>query len=135
MSEGEPQTAKHALKSTKATEWRAAMNEEFKALFQNETWEEVGKTSDMNVIRCRWILKEKKGVDGSVIRHKARLVAKGYTQIFDIDYKETYAPVLKYTSLRLLLALSRRNSTTHVDQLDIATAFLNASVTEKIYYC
>ncbi len=86
----------------------------------------------MNVIGCKWVFKKKKDVNGSVQKYKARLVAKGYNQEYGVDYSETFAPVL-YKSLRLILALSSYIKDGQLEQLDIKTAFLNATVTEDIY--
>ena len=71
-------------------------------------------------------------MNGKVFKYKARLVAKGFKQQEGIDYNETFAPVLKYTSLKILLALSPNNNI-KLKQLDVKTAFLNAKVSENIY--
>jgi hypothetical protein len=108
------------------------MLDEIKSLIKNQTWIEVTRTKEMNVVGSKWVFKLKRGVDGNITRHKARLVAKGYTQVYGIDYRETFAPVLKYKSLRIILALSA-TSTINIEQLDVKTAFLNANVEEDIY--
>jgi hypothetical protein len=86
----------------------------------------------MNLIDTKWIFKKKKNERGETVRYKARVVARGFTQQYGVDYRETFAPVLKTKSLRLIIALS---STTNrkIAQLDIKTAFLNADVKEDIY--
>lgn len=86
----------------------------------------------MNVVSSKWVFKIKKNERGEVKRYKARLVARGFTQEYGVDYLETFAPVLKYKSLRLMLALSA-TTTRKITQLDIKTAFLNADVQEDIY--
>jgi hypothetical protein len=108
------------------------MKEEIDAHEKNHTWTIVERTKDMNVIGSKWVFKKKKNECGELLRYKARLVAKGYDQVEGIDYTETFAPTLKYKSLRIILVLS---ASTHrrIVQLDIKTAFLNASVNEDIY--
>lgn len=66
------------------------------------------------------------------MRHKARLVAKGFAQRFGVDYQETYSPVLRYTSIRLLIALAVKYDYM-IDQMDAVTAFLQGELSEEIY--
>ena len=90
------------------------------------------KNNNMNVIDTKWIFKKKKNEKGEVKKYKARLVARGFNQEYGIDYLETFAPVLKTKSLRLIIALSA-TTTRRIEQLDVKTAFLNADVHEDIY--
>jgi hypothetical protein len=99
---------------------------------KNNTWVEVVREEWMNVIGTKWVFKKKKDEEGRVVRYKGRLVAKGYNQEYGIDYEETFAPVLKYKSFRLLLALAVLFGL-EVEQMDIKTAFLNADIEEDIY--
>ncbi|RVW97925.1 Retrovirus-related Pol polyprotein from transposon RE1 [Vitis vinifera] len=86
--------------------WKAAMNEEMKSLQKNETWELVECPPGKKPVGCRWIYTVKYKADGSIERFKARLVAKGYTQTYGIDYTETFAPVAKINTVRVLLSLA-----------------------------
>ena len=128
----EPLTYIDAIKDSNSEKWLQAMMEEVNSLIKNKTWTVVDRTNDMNVVGSKWVFKIKRGVEGKIARYKARLVAKGYTQVYGIDYRETFAPVLKYKSLRIILALS---TSTHIniEQMDVKTAFLNATVSEDIY--
>jgi len=87
---------------------------------------------DRTPVRCKWIFKEKKGAEGETVRYKARLVAKGFTQQYGIDYLETYAPVVKLGSLRILLAIAAFKDY-EIHQGDIKTAYLQGKLTEEIY--
>ena len=83
-------------------------------------------------VGCKWVFTVKCRADGSVERHKARLVAKGFTQTHGIDYQETFAPVAKVNSIRLLLSLAV-NSNWPLHQLDIKNAFLNEGLEAEVF--
>ncbi|KAK1660741.1 hypothetical protein QYE76_048900 [Lolium multiflorum] len=86
--------------------WRAAMELEYNALLRNETWTLVPPPSSVNVIDSKWVFKVKKHADGSIERYKARLVARGFRQRYDLDYEDTFSPVIKPTTIRFLLISS-----------------------------
>jgi histone deacetylase 1/2 len=86
--------------------WRAAMEQEFDALQKNNTWHLVPPVPGANVIDSKWVFKVKRHSDGSIERYKARLVAKGFKQRYGLDYEDTFSPVVKPTTIRLLLSLA-----------------------------
>ena len=85
-----------------------------------------------SIVGSKWVLKVKRNSDGSLDCFKARLVAQGYTETRGIDYEEVFAPVDKYSTIRLLLTLANAHDLA-VHQLDVKTAFLNGSVEHDIY--
>ena len=87
-------------------DWKKAMNEEMEALQRNSTWELVSLPEGKKTVGCRWIFTVKLNPDGTINRYKARLVAKGYTQKYGIDYEETFAPVEKMNTIRVLILLA-----------------------------
>ncbi|RVX07465.1 Retrovirus-related Pol polyprotein from transposon RE1 [Vitis vinifera] len=112
--------------------WKAAMNEEMKSLQKNETWELVECPPGKKPVGCRWIYTVKYKADGSIERFKARLIAKGYTQTYGIDYTETFAPIAKINTVRVLLSLAA-NLDWPLQQFDVKNAFLHGELSEEVY--
>ncbi|KAM2822749.1 hypothetical protein COP1_038684 [Malus domestica] len=104
--------------------WTRAMNEEMEALQKNSTWELTNLPKGKKSNGCRWIYTVKFNADGTIERYKARLVAKGYTQTYGIDYGETFAPVAKISTIRVLLSLAA-NLDWPLQQFDVKNAFLH----------
>jgi hypothetical protein len=112
--------------------WHNAMCDEIAALRSNRIWSLVPFHSSMNVVGSRWVYRIKRRVDGSIERYKARLVARGFTQQEGIDYSETFSPIIKQATVRLVFSIAvSRNWKIH--QLDIHIAFLNGVLTEEVY--
>jgi histone deacetylase 1/2 len=112
--------------------WRRAMDDEYRALIKNATWHLVPPRPGLNVIDCKWVFKIKQKPDGSVDRYKARLVAKVFKQQFGVDYDATFSPVVKPTTIRLLLSLVVSCGWL-IRQIDIQNAFLHCFLDEDIY--
>ena len=102
------------------------------ALRRSGTWEIVDPPRGKKIVGCKWVFTIKCNADGSVERYKVRLVAKGFTQTFGIDYQETFAPVAKINSIRILLSLAV-NSDWPLHQLDVKNAFLNGDIKEEVF--
>ena len=128
----EPKSLEEALATEHANQWRAAADSEFESLMKNETWKLVELPSDRKPIGCKWVFKVKYCSDGKIERFKARLVAKGYAQKYGIDYDETFSPVVRFSSIRALLAYAVQNDLL-IHQMDVVTAFLNGNLEEEIY--
>ncbi|PNX77125.1 retrovirus-related Pol polyprotein from transposon TNT 1-94 [Trifolium pratense] len=112
--------------------WRQAMIDEMTALESNSTWTLVPHPTGKSTVGCRWVFTVKVGPDGQVDRLKARLVAKGYTQIYGLDYGDTFSPVAKMASVRLFLSMAAIRHWP-LYQLDIKNAFLHGDLEEEIY--
>ena len=124
-----PQNIQEAFKYPK---WKAAVDEEVRALEKNGTWEITDLPRGKKPVGCKWIFTVKYKTDGNVDRYKARLVAKGFTQSYGIDYQETFAPVAKLNTVRVLLSLAA-NLDWSLHQLDVKNAFLNGDLEEEVY--
>ena len=113
-------------------QWVAVMDTELQALEDNQTWSMVSLPPGQRPIGCKWVYKIKYKSDGQIERYKARLVAKGFNQRERIDYKDTFAPVAKLTTVRCLLAIAAvRDWPLH--QMDVQNAFLHGDLLEEVY--
>ena len=125
--DGVPVTYKQAMLSDEAEKWKIAMDSEMSAHYSNNTWDLVLLPKDRKAIGNRWVFTKKD--DG---RYKARLVAQGFSQVPGEDYLDTFSPVIRYESVKLLLAFSAVDNRV-VHQMDVDTAFLNGTVEETLY--
>ncbi|KAK1618045.1 hypothetical protein QYE76_023562 [Lolium multiflorum] len=112
--------------------WRSAMEAEFDALISNRTWTLVPRPPGTNIVGSKWIFKTKFRPDGSVDKHKARLVARGFTQQQGIDYHDTFSPVVKPVTVRLVLSLAVSRGWC-LRQIDVSNAFLHGFLEEDVY--
>ena len=108
------------------------MDHEYDALMKIKTWHLVPPKDGDNIIDCKWVYKIKRKSDGSIDRYKAGLVAKGFKQRFGIDYEDTFSPLVKSATIRLVLsiAISRGWS---LRQLDVQNAFLLGVLEEEVF--
>ena len=126
-----PKSFHQAVKSPDADLWWAAMQSEYDSIVKNDTFDYVKRPDNVKVIPGMWVYAIKKEVDGST-RHKARWVAKGFCQTYGINYTETYAPLARMTTIRIVLFLAVQLGLI-AHQVDIKTAFLNAELDHTIY--
>ena len=112
--------------------WQEAMDEELRSLKANNTWRIVDLPAGKKPVGCKWVYTIKYLANGSIDRYKARLVAKGYTQKYGIDYTDTFAPVAKINTVRILLSLAA-NLEWPLHQLDVKNAFLHGALDEEVY--
>nr|GFC04439.1 putative reverse transcriptase, RNA-dependent DNA polymerase [Tanacetum cinerariifolium] len=108
------------------------MDVEMDALMRNETWEKCVLPHGKKHVGCRWIFIVKYKPDGAIDRYKARLVAKGYTQTYGIDYFETFSPVAKIDTIRVLFSMAS-NQGWPLHQFDVKNAFLHGDLKEEVY--
>jgi histone deacetylase 1/2 len=108
------------------------MESEISALHKNKTWHLVPPKAGYNVIDCKWVFKIKRNADGTIDRYKGRLVAKGYRQRYGIDYEDTFSPVVKIATVRLVLSIAVSKGWC-LRQLDVQNAFLHGILEEEVY--
>lgn len=129
----EPSSFDEEYSSKDSVQWIKAIKEERESLHKNKTWILVKRPVDQKGIGCRWIYKREAGIPGvEPARFKARVVAKGYSQREGIDYHEVFFPVVKHTSIRLVLAMVALYDL-ELEQLDVKTAFFHGNLKENLY--
>lgn len=108
------------------------MQEEINSIYKNNTWSLVPLPTDTKAITSRWVYKLKPGINGHLTKFKARLVARGFEQTEGVDFLDTFAPVVRWETIRTLIAIAvHLNWPIH--QLDVLTAFLNGILKEDVY--
>lgn len=132
LTEVGPSDISEALNSSDRKQWEDAMADELKSLEKNKTWDLVKPPSDRRAIKNKWIYKIKTNTDGNIDRYKARLVVKGCSQKMNIDYTETFSPVARFESIRILISAACANDY-EIYQFDIKTAFLYGDLEEEVY--
>ena len=102
------------------------------SLISNKTWKLVDLPPGCKTIGCKWVLRKNMKPDGSIDKYKARLVAKGFKQLEGLEFFDTFSPVTRITSIRLLVAMAAIFDL-QIHQMDVKTAFLNGDLNEEIY--
>jgi hypothetical protein len=128
-AEGLMPSYEEAWKRPDWPKWDEAIQKELKGLENSRTWRLVKRPPDANVVDCKWVLRIKKNAAGEIDKYKARLVARGFTQIYGVDYYETYSPVARLASFRLLMAVAAQNGWA-IDAFDFDSAFLSSELGE-----
>jgi hypothetical protein len=130
--EEDPRTYDEAVKSRDSVFWKEAIDEEIGSIMENNTWVLSDLPPGCKPLGCKWIFKRKMKVDGTIDKFKARLVIQGFRQKEGIDYFDTYAPVARITTIRLLIALAAIHNLV-IHQMDVKTTFLNGDLEEEVY--
>jgi hypothetical protein len=112
-------------------DWVMAMQEELNNFKRNEVWSLVERPKQ-NVVGTKWVFRNKQDENGVVTRNKARLVAKGYSQVEGLDFDQTFAPVARLESIRILVAYATHHNF-KLYQMDVKSAFLNGPIKEEVY--
>lgn len=128
----EPKSYQEAISGEQSKNWRLAIQEELRAHEKNNTWTIVPRPPDCNPIGCKWVFKVKENPSTSKIRFKARLCAKGFLQKAGTDFEEIFSPVVRYDSIRVLMAIAAIEDL-EIGQFDVRTAFLHGRLEEVIY--
>ncbi|CAH1444119.1 unnamed protein product [Lactuca virosa] len=128
----EPNSYKEAMAGPESAKWKEAMDSEIQSMYDNQVWNLVDNVPGRKTVGCKWIFKKKTDMDGNVHTYKARLVAKGFTQTPGVDYDETFSPVARIKSIRLMLAIVAFHDY-EIWQMDVKTAFLNGKLAEDVY--
>ncbi|CAI7841685.1 unnamed protein product [Closterium sp. NIES-53] len=130
----EPATVQQALGGEHKEKWREAMDKELKALQERNTWKVVpiGVAQNKTILTEKWVFRVKTKADGTIDKFKARWVVRGFDQEHGRNFTETFAPVSRHTSLRILLAVATMKKK-KLRQIDVANAFLYAPVDAEIY--
>ncbi|KAF1322207.1 Integrase catalytic core protein, partial [Globisporangium splendens] len=132
MDLSEPTTFQEAVSGPEQVHWRNAIRAELKSMRLRGVFRATKLPTGQRAIGTKWVFKIKRNADGSIDKYKARLVAKGFKQKYGIDYTETFAPVVKYVTLRMVIGLAKLFGWP-VDQLDVVTAFLYGQMKEVVY--
>ena len=130
--DGEPENFQEAISHKDKEKWLFAMQEEMESLQKNHTYEIINLPQGKKALKNKWVFKLKKDGSGKVVKHKARLVVKGFQQKKGIDFDEIFSPVVKMTSIRVILGLVA-SLNLELEQMDVKTAFLHGDLKEEIY--
>jgi hypothetical protein len=129
LSQTEPKKVDEALQDEG---WVSAMPDELLQFTRNDVWTLVPRPAEQNIIGAKWIFKNKTDEHGTVVRNKARLVAQGYTQIEGVNFDETFAPVTRLESIKIILYIACHLGF-KLYQMDVKNAFLNCVLQEEVY--
>lgn len=127
-----PLTYEDATNGEQAYQWNQAIQDHLQSLASNHTWSIIDKPKDVNLVSTKWVFKIKTLPNGQIDKYKARLCARGFSQQYGIDYFETFSPVVRMESLRVLLALAASHNL-EVHQMDVVSAYLLGELEEDVY--
>ncbi|GJW93314.1 retrotransposon protein, putative, ty1-copia subclass [Tanacetum coccineum] len=128
----EPTSYKAAMLDSESNKWIDAMNAEIQSMMDNMVWVLVDLPPNCKTVGSKWIFKKKTDMDGIVHTYKARLVAKGYTQLYGVDYEETFSPIADIRTIKILISIAAFYDY-EIWKMDVKTTFLNGYLDEDIY--
>lgn len=128
---GEPECYDEALQDENSSKWELAMKDDMDSLLGNQTWELIELPAGKKALHNKWVYRIKNEHDGSK-RYKAKLVVKWFQQKECIDYTEIFSPVVKMSTIRLVLGMMAAENL-HLEQLDVKTTFLHGDLEENLY--
>uniref|UniRef100_A0A151UGK9 Retrovirus-related Pol polyprotein from transposon TNT 1-94 n=1 Tax=Cajanus cajan TaxID=3821 RepID=A0A151UGK9_CAJCA len=132
INENDPVSFSQAVSCDNSEKWLNAMKEELKSMEQNDVWDLVEFPEGCKRVGCKWVFKTKRDSDGNLEKYNARLVAKGFTKKNGINYKETFSPVSRKDSFRIIVALVAHYDL-ELHLMDVKIAFLNGNLEENVY--
>ena len=129
---GEPSCYEEALSDQHKDQWLDAMHDEINSLYENSTFELVNLPKGKKALKNKWVYRLKTEENSSHPRYKTRLVVKGFNQKQGIDFDEIFSPVVKMSSIRVVLSMAAAINL-EIEQLDVKTAFLHGDLEEETY--
>nr|GEY08890.1 zinc finger, CCHC-type [Tanacetum cinerariifolium]GEY08892.1 zinc finger, CCHC-type [Tanacetum cinerariifolium] len=130
--EDDPKTFDEAMKSQDVALWKDGINDEMDSIMGNNTWVLADIPSVCQPLGCKWIFKRKLKVDGTIEKFKARLVIQGFRKRLGIDYFDTYAPLVRISAIRILIAMASIHNLI-IHQMNVKTTFFNDELDEEVY--
>ncbi len=127
-----PDNYEAAIHGLDKPQWTNAMQSEYESLLANDTWELIPKPENKNITTCKWVYRIKDDPNSDTQKYKARLVARGFSQKLGEDYTQTFAPVISFDSLRIVLGIAAARGWP-IHQMDVANAYLNSPLTEDVF--
>lgn len=129
---GDPDTFEEDMEDDHKKEWMDAMQDELNSMHENQTFDLVCLPKGKKALKNRWVFRVKQDESTSSLKYKARLVVKGYSQKQGVDFDEIFSPVVKMSSIRVVLGLAARLNL-EIEQMDVKTAFLHGDLEEELY--
>ena len=128
----DPKSLKEATEWSDWPEWEKAITDKLALMGKYNIWDVVEEPPDTNILGCRWVFQIKCDANGKIQKYKARLVAQGFTQIYGLDFLDTFAPVSHLSAIRAVIALAASEDW-ELHQMDMKSAYLNSPINAVIY--
>lgn len=129
---GDPTSVQEAMERADWTQWKKAMDQEYQSQMDNHTWILTDLPPGNKALNCKWVFRTKRDASGKIVKQKARLVVKGCAQKKGVNYDETFSPVVRYSSIRYLLALAAEHDF-DINQMDAVGVFLQGDLKNEMH--